>query len=172
MKRTINKVRIYEIVYDVLQFTLYFGVVCVGIAYFIFLMVGREKHILLNVEITLMFAVFLLGRADVLIGKKLYKGSSDIKRNKAHTVAFCVSLAGGTLCGVTYAVISFCDISGVFALTIAVVGIMSAIVTAVALAVEYFVNRKIKAEKTNGKNSDDGSGNEPNAEGQTKEANE
>ncbi len=94
-----------------------------------------------------MFAATLLWQADILIRKKLYKSNSVDKRDKKHTVAVCVTLVGGTILTVSYAIMAFCNVSGVFAIIMAVIWVLAAWTTCAAFAVEHSVTREIKAEE-------------------------
>lgn len=148
MKKQTDKAKIYGITYKLLQTVLYFGVAGISIAYIIFLFMGQEKRILLNVGITLLLAVFLLWQADILVRKMLYKSNNALgKRDKKHTTAVCIALVGGTFLAVSFAIMAFCNISGAFVITVAVIAILSANVAVIALALEYSVSRGIKAEE-------------------------
>ena len=148
MKRMTDKAKIYEIFYKIVRAVLYFGVAVISIAYLVFLFIGQEKRFLLNAEITLLFAVMLLWQADILIRKKLYKIKNiGEKRDKKHTIAVCVALVGGTIITVSFAIMSFCNVSGAVALTVAVLTVLATYITAAALAFEYSISREIKAEE-------------------------
>ncbi len=155
MKQTTNKAKIYEIIYKVLQSVLYIAIVGISIAYLIFLFIGQEKRIFFNIEITLMFAVLVLWKADILIRKKLRKNNiASGKRDKKHSIAVCVALVGAMICAVSFAIMSFCNVSGTFAFAMGIVTLLAALTTAIALAVEHSINIDIKAEDRAGKEED------------------
>lgn len=166
MKRMTNKTKIYETVYNVLRMAIYFAVAGISIAYLIFLFLGQEKNILLNVEFTLLFAVFLLWQVDILARKKLYKSNKmDEKRDKKYTIAVCVALVAGIICAVSHAIMSYCNLSGRVTLAVAVITISAGCITTVALAAEYALKRKTEVEEqTDSANSIDESGAEGNTE--------
>lgn len=147
MKKQTDKAKIYGITYKLLQTVLYFAVAGISITYIIFLFMGQEKRILLNVGITLLLAVFLLWQADILVRKMLYKSNNALGKRNKHTAAVCIALVGGTFLAVSFAIMAFCNISGAFIITVAVIAILSANVAVIALALEYSVSRGIKAEE-------------------------
>ena len=149
MKRMTDKTKSYEMLYKILRSLLYFGVAVVGIDYLVFLFMGQDRRVFLDIEIILLFAVSSLWQADILIRKKLYKTGTVGRRGKRYAVAVCVALVGGTIAAVSYAIMAFCKASGAFTFAMAIITGLAILATAAAFAVEHSESREIKTEEAN-----------------------